>query len=322
MKAIVCFVALFAGIGLASASKADENPYRLTPLRFTQGVWWPGKAPGETGKIGEEKILPNKPGQRTVKRLTNVTRPILAVFRPDRAKDTGAALLIAPGGGYSILAWDLEGEEVAAWLNSIGVTGIVLKYRVPKRPDQPLHVPPLQDAQRALSLIRSKARDPKLRIDAKHIDMLGFSGDWGIDPNRIGMLGFSAGGHLTAAAATNFDKRAYEPKDDIDKISCRPDFIVMIYPGGIVEKGKLAPEIRVTSKTPPAFFAHAGNDPVPAENSVLMYMALKNAQVPAELHIYSSGGHGFGLRPSEHPCSTWPQRCAAWLRNQGVLKAK
>jgi acetyl esterase/lipase len=316
MKAVGCFVALFVGIGILPSSQADENPrspyvvgsHWFLYRNFTQDVWWPGKAPGETGKIGEEKILPDKPGQRTVKRLTNVTRPTLAVFRPEKGKDTGAAVLIAPGGGYSILAWDLEGEEVAAWLNSIGVTGIVLKYRVPKRADQPQHVPPLQDAQRALSLIRSKADDPY----------------WRIDPNRIGMLGFSAGGHLTAAAATNFDKRAYEPKDDIDKISCRPDFIMMIYPGGIVEKGnkELSPEIRVTSQTPPAFFAHAGNDPVPAENSILMYLALKKAKVPADLHIYSSGGHGFGLRRSEHPCSTWPQRCEEWMRTQGILKAR
>jgi acetyl esterase/lipase len=265
---------------------------------------WPGKPPGETGTIGAEKMLPDKPGQKKVKRLTNITRPTITVFRPDKARDTGTAVLIAPGGGYSILAWDLEGEEVAAWLNSIGVTGIVLKYRVPKRPDQPRRVPPLQDAQRAMSLVRSKATE------------------WRIDPGRIGMLGFSAGGHLTAATATNFDKRAYDTIDDIDKISCRPDFAVMIYPGGVVGKDKkdLAPEIRVSSAMPPAFFAHAGNDRVPAEKSVRLYLAMKNAKVPAELHIYASGGHGFGLRKSAEPCSTWPARCADWMRAQGLLK--
>jgi acetyl esterase/lipase len=317
--------ALFAGvvatIVLTSSGQADEkatdkkpdgwrllNPYTSMRFlrRFTQEVWWPGKAPGETSHIGKEKILPDKPGQKAVKRITNVTKPILAVFRPEKQKDTGVAVLIAPGGGYSILAWDLEGEEVAAWLNSVGVTGIVLKYRVPKRPDQARHVPPLQDAQRAISLVRSKAAD------------------WGIDPKRIGMLGFSAGAHLTAATATNFDKRAYEPRDNVDKVSCRPDFIVMIYPGGIVRKDikELSPEIRVSNQTPPAFFAHAANDPVPVENSVLMYLALKNAKVPADLHVYSTGGHGFGLRKSEQPCSTWPQRCEEWMRTQGFLKAK
>jgi acetyl esterase/lipase len=290
---------------LTSASHSDQKAIdKAAPERLTRDVW-PGKAPGETGKIGEEKILPDQPGQRTVKRITNVTRPTLTVFRPEKEKDTGAAVLIAPGGGYSILAWDLEGEEVAAWLNSIGVTGIVLKYRVPKRPDQPRNVPPLQDAQRALSLVRSNAAR------------------WGIDAKRIGMLGFSAGGHLTAAAATNFDRRAYEPIDDVDKVSCRPDFIVMIYPGAIVNKGnkELSPEIRVSSQTPPAFFAHAGNDPVPVENTIVMYQALKNAKVPADVHIYSSGGHGFGLRKSEHPCSTWPRRCEEWMRSQELLKA-
>jgi len=204
MRLFLYFVAFLATLGLAPGLHAGPEPFTLDV--------WPGKAPGETGAIGEEKVLADKPGQRTV-RVTNVSRPTLTVFRPDKAKDTGAAVLVAPGGGYSILAWDLEGEEVDAWFNSLGVTGIVLKYRVPKRPDQPRHVPPLQDAQRAMSLVRSKA------------------GEWGIDPKRIGMLGFSAGGHLTAAAATNFDKRAYEFLDDVDKVSCRPDFAVMIYPG-------------------------------------------------------------------------------------------
>jgi len=216
--------------------------------------------------------------------------------------------VICPGGGYNILAWDLEGEEVAAWLNSLGVTGIVLKYRVPRRPDQAKDKPPvgpLQDAQRAVSLVRSKAAE------------------WGIDPKRIGILGFSAGGHLTAAAAANFDRRAYDALDDVDRVSCRPDFAVLVYPGYLVEKGtdQLAPDIRVRKECPPAFFAHAADDGVPAENSVAMYRALRKAGVPAELHVYAAGGHGFGLRPSARPCSTWPQRCADWLRAQGFLKA-
>ncbi|HMF18262.1 MAG TPA: alpha/beta hydrolase [Gemmataceae bacterium] len=265
---------------------------------------WPGIAPGETGKIGPEKILDDKPGQRKVKRIANVSRPTITIYRPAKDKDTGAAVLIAPGGGYSILAWDLEGTEVADWLNSIGVTGIVLKYRVPKRADQPRHVPPLQDAQRAMSLIRSKAKE------------------WGIDSKRIGMLGFSAGGHLTASTATNFDKRAYDPIDDIDKASCRPDFAVLVYPAYLVDKSKtkLNPDIRVSGKTPPIFFAHAGDDPIEVENSVAMYLALKEAKVRSELHVYSAGGHGFGLRKSNMPCSTWPERCAAWFRQQGILK--
>jgi acetyl esterase/lipase len=268
---------------------------------------WPGKPPGETAQIGEEKILEDKPSKRPVKRLTNVSKPTITVFRPAPDKDTGAAVVICPGGGYHILAWDLEGEEVAAWLNSIGVTGIVLKYRVPRRPNQPKDKPPigpLQDAQRALSLVRSKAEE------------------WKLDPKRIGILGFSAGGHLAAAASTNFDKRAYDPVDQIDETNCRPDFAVLVYPAYLVadKKNELNPDIRVRKECPPTFFAHAGNDGVKAENSVLMYLALKRAGVPAELHVYASGGHGFGLRPSSEPCSTWPGSCAGWLKKQGFLK--
>ncbi|HEY7326744.1 MAG TPA: alpha/beta hydrolase [Gemmataceae bacterium] len=264
---------------------------------------WPGKVPGETKPIPEEKMEASK----GVKRISNVSKPTLSIFRPTKEKDTGAAVIICPGGGYNILAWDLEGEEVAAWLNSIGVTGIVLKYRVPRRPDQPQGKPPvgaLQDAQRALSLVRSNAKE------------------WKIDPNRIGILGFSAGGHLSAWASTNFDNRAYEPMDEIDKVSCRPDFAVLVYPGGVVPRGKedLSEEIRIRKDCPPMFFAHAGDDRVTPENSVRLYLALKRAGVPAELHIYASGGHGFGLRPSDKPCSTWPKSCEAWLRSQGLLK--
>ena len=266
---------------------------------------WPGKAPGETGSIGPEKVVDQKPGDKPIKILTNITRPTLTVFRPARDRDTGASVVICPGGGYNILAWDLEGEEVAAWLNSIGVTGILLKYRVPRREGTPRDRPPVQalmDAQRALSLVRSKA------------------GEWGIDPKRVGMLGFSAGGHLTAWTATRFDERAYSPIDDVDKVSCRPDFAVLIYPGGMDKKGdETSPIAHVSSTTPPTFLAHAGDDPVDCRNSLEMFLALKNAKVPAELHIYNSGGHGFGLRPSQHPCSTWPRRCEEWLRDRQVL---
>jgi acetyl esterase/lipase len=281
---------------VAGAARAADAP---KPLVLDV---WPGKPPGEAGPAGEE-IIKGKQGSRSV---TNVSRPTLTVFRPAKDKDTGAAVVIAPGGGYSVLAWDHEGLDVARWLNGIGVTGVLLKYRAPVRKDESRDEPsfrPLQDAQRAVSLVRSKA------------------GDWGLDPKRIGMLGFSAGGHLTALAATNFDKRGYGALDPVDNVSCRPDFVVLVYPGGVVPKGsdKLAPGVRVSKETPPAFFVHAGNDRVPAENSVLMYLALKHAGVPAELHIYAAGGHGFGMRPGVGPVSSWPQRCEDWLRQQGVL---
>jgi acetyl esterase/lipase len=270
---------------------------------------WPGKAPGETAEIGEEKDT-SKPGEGLVAgkpliRLGNVSKPTLAIYRPSKEKDTGAAVVIAPGGGYSILALDLEGSEVAEWLNTLGVTGIVLKYRVPTRASDPTHQLPLQDAQRAISVVRSRA------------------GEWGLDPSRIGLLGFSAGGHLAAATATNFDRRGYEALDDADKASCRPDFLVLVYPAYMVSKenpDRLATEVRVTKDTPPTFLVHAGNDPVTAESSALFFLALKRAKVPAELHIYPSGGHGYGLRKTDEPVTGWPVLCADWLRRTGVLK--
>src|SRR5437870_2907639 len=189
---------------------------------------WPGKAPEETGTIGAEKVVMSPKLSRKqvevteqTRMRTNVTAPTLTIYRPVKNKNTGTAMLICPGGGYWNLFWQLEGEEVAHWLNSIGVTGIILKYRVPRRPDEPKGEParrPLQDAQRAVSLVRSKARE------------------WGIDPQRIGTVGFSAGGHLALATATNFEKRSYNPIDDIDKVSCRPDFAILAYSGYLKAK--------------------------------------------------------------------------------------
>lgn len=277
---------------------------------------WPGAVPDESGNIGPERVrmspgLDRKQVEVTepTRMITDVTRPTLTICRPAKDKDTGTALLICPGGGYWNLYWELEGEEVAAWLNSIGVTGILLKYRVPRRPDEPQGEParrPLQDAQRAVSLVRSRAAE------------------WGIHPQRIGIVGFSAGGHLAIATATNFEKRTYEPVDDADRTSCRPDFAVAVYSGYLKAKDKdeLAPGLHVPAGTPPVFLAHGGADIIsPPENSVLMYLALKRAGVPAELHVYAATAHDFGVRKSELPCSTWTESCANWLRHQGFLPA-
>ena len=276
---------------------------------------WPGRAPDESGNIGEEKVrmspkLDRKQVEVTeqTRLVTNVTKPTLKIYRPAKEKDTGTAVLICPGGGYWDLYWQLEGEEVAVWLNSIGVTGIILKYRVPRRPDEVKGEParrPLQDAQRAVSLVRSKADK------------------WGIKPHQIGMVGFSAGGHLAIATATSFDRRTYKPIDEADKISCRPDFAIAVYSGYLKAKDKdqLAPGLRIPAGTPPIFLAHGGSDIIsPPEHSVLMYLALKKANIPAELHIYATAAHDFGVRKSDHPCSTWIQACATWLRYQGFLK--
>jgi len=276
---------------------------------------WPGKAPDEAGDVGPEKIrmspkLDRKQVEVTepTRLITAVTKPTISIYQPRSEKRTGTAILICPGGGYWDLYWQLEGEEVAAWLNSIGVTGIILKYRVPRRPDEPKGEParrPLQDAQRAISLVRSRAKE------------------WKIDPQRIGIIGFSAGGHLAIATATSFETRTYEPFDEADKINCRPDFAIPVYSGYLKAKDKdeLAPGLRIPAGTPPVFLAHGGEDIIsPPEHSVLMYLALKRAGVPAELHVYANTAHDFGVRTNSHPYSKWTESCAAWLRDQGFLK--
>jgi acetyl esterase/lipase len=288
MKTFALFAALVVCCGVVEAAVVEV---------------WPGEAPGEVGGVGEEMTLPPREGETPVRRLTNVTRPTLTIYQPPAEKHTGTSVVICPGGGYRILAIDKEGEEVAAWLNTLGVTGIVLKYRIPAREGQPKHQAPLQDAQRAISLVRTRAKE------------------WNLNPARIGILGFSAGGHLSATAATNHDKRHYAPIDAIDQASCRPDFAVLVYPAYLTDGNQLSPEIRVNESTPPVFFVHAGDDRISSENSIQMYLALKRHGIPAELHVYASGGHGFGLRPSAKPCSTWPTQCAAWLKSQGLVPA-
>jgi acetyl esterase/lipase len=264
---------------------------------------WPGTAPGEKGDIGEEKWQPTPKNENPpIRRLMNVTKPTIAVYPAPKDKNTGAAVLICPGGGYSILAMSHEGEDVAAWLNSIGVTGLILKYRVPARKGQPRYLAPLQDAQRAMSLARAKAKELE------------------INPERIGILGFSAGGNLSAIASTNSDQRAYELLDETDKVSCRPDFAVLIYPAWLVDdKGALIPELKVTPQTPPVFFAHAGDDKILAESSIQMHLALRKNKVATELHVFSDGGHGFGMRPIPHPIAGWPKLCEQWLRARKLI---
>jgi len=270
---------------------AQESKPDVIPL-------WPGQVPGETAPAGEDKIEKGS--------VVGVTRPTIAVYRPAKDKDTGAAIVVAPGGGYRVLAITHEGTDVAAWLTSIGVTAVLLRYRVPRRPDDAEDKLPLQDAQRAISVVRSKAAE------------------WGVDPARIGFLGFSAGGHLTANVSTNFDRRAYDAVDDADKASCRPDFAVLVYPGGILDKQdkeKLRDQIRVSKETPPSFLVVSTDDQGSAPGTVRLYLALRAAGVPAELHVYATGGHGYGMRKTDKPCASWPQRCEEWLRSRGLLKS-
>jgi acetyl esterase/lipase len=307
LLALVWTLFVSAAILCAAEAALAADPPLVVPL-------WPDKPPDENAPAGPERVhLSRQLDQSQVevteptRLITDVSTPTLTIYRPPREKDTRTAVLICPGGGYWDLYWQLEGEEVAGWLNSIGVTGIILKYRVPRHSDEPKGEParrPLQDAQRAVSLVRSKAAQ------------------WGIDPQRIGMVGFSAGGHLAIATATRFEKRSYAALDEIDQVSCRPDFAILAYPGylKVKDKDELSPGLEIPAGTPPVFLAHGGADLIsPPENSVVTYLALRRAGVPAELHVYANTAHDFGVRHSGKPCSTWTASCAAWLRQLGFL---
>ena len=271
---------------------------------------WPGPVPGDVGIDGQEKSrIYDSVLVSNTRLITNVTRPSLTVSLPPAGKNTGTAMLICPGGGYHDLFWELEGEEVVAWLNSQGMAGIILKYRCPRRPGDVKGVPPLGpllDAQRAISVVRSRAAE------------------WGIDPHRIGMVGFSAGGHLALATATGFHERSYPPIDAIDAVSCRPDFAVLCYSGYLKADGRdeIAAGIHIPADTPPVFLAHASDDSISeGAHSVIMYLALQRAGVPAELHVYATGEHDFGVRHNEKLPSSWPQLCLNWLRSRDLLSA-
>jgi acetyl esterase/lipase len=270
---------------------------------------WPGQPPGETKELPpetdqtkpEDKLIA---GRRIIK-LGNVSTPRLAVYRPPKEKDTGASVVICPGGGHSILAYDLEGTEVATWLNGLGVTGLVLKYRVPFRDPEKRWLAAVQDAQRAMSLARSKAAE------------------WGLDPKRIGMLGFSAGGQVAGLVSCFNEQRQYEPMDEVDKVSSRPDFAVLVYPGGLDEKDKpqLREEVKVRKDSPPMFFAHAFDDNVSVLNTLLLATELKKAGMSAEVHVFATGGHGYGLRHVDgQPVTDWPKSCEGWMKTMGFIK--
>jgi acetyl esterase/lipase len=260
---------------------------------------WPDEAPGASAAGAKEQWQDQK--------VTGVTDPTITVYRPAKAVDTGVAVIVCPGGGYQALMMSYEGEDVARWLNTVGVTGIVLKYRIATPADQPKWTLGVRDGQRAISLVRSKAKE------------------WGIQPDKIGVLGFSAGGHLAIAASCNFEKRTYEAIDEVDKVSCRPDFVVSVYPGGVVPKNanEVSAECKPTNTTPPTFIVMSHADRVGTENAALYYLALKRAGAPsAELHVYATGAHGIGIKPSDEPHGSWPTRCLEWLRGQKLLPAK
>ena len=268
---------------------------------------WPDGAPGVKGDAEGDK-------------------PTLTIYLPPQEKATGAAVVICPGGGYGALAVDHEGHQIAQWLNSFGVAGVIVKYRHSRSGAGYGHPAPIQDAQRAIKTVRSRAKE------------------WGVDPGRIGILGFSAGGHLASTAATHFSESFNEARDEIDRASARPDFAVLVYPviafgepfthtgsqrnllGADADKSlveKFSNEKQVTPQTPPTFLIHTWEDKgVPAENSIYFYLALREAKVPAEMHIFLKGPHGFGLGQKIEGTSAWPGLCEKWMERAGFLKGK
>jgi acetyl esterase/lipase len=271
---------------------------------------WPGQPPGETKELPPEvdttKPTDNLIDGRRLMRIGNVSTPTLTVYPAPADQATGASVVICPGGGHHILAWDLEGTEVAEWLNSIGVTAFVLKYRVPSRAEggnEPRWRAAVQDAQRALSLVRSRAKE------------------FAIDPERMGIMGFSAGGE-TALLVAVFEDRTYDHRDAAEEMPQRPAFAGLIYAAGVVDRETRVKHdyVKITTNTPPMFIVHTYDDFVPVENPLVIFQELKRAGVSAELHIYSEGGHGYGLRETHQPVTTWQHRMADWMRVKGWLK--
>jgi acetyl esterase/lipase len=275
---------------------------------------WPGAVPDARPVEGPEvaatvvdaKGKPRLVGGKPWVYVNRVSQPTMTIYSPV-GHNTGVAVVVFPGGGYNILAIDLEGTEVCNWLTARGITCVLLKYRVPCAKVGPYRECPtaLQDAQRAVGLVRFRA------------------GEWHVDPRKIGVLGFSAGGHMVAALSTHFEKRLYPPVDQADNESCRPDFAVALYPGHLADPASgyvLNPDIQVTRRTPPTFVLQAENDPVdPVENSLAYYRALRKAGVSAEIHVFATGGHAFGLRPTAAPITRWPALVETWLHTIGML---
>jgi len=307
-----CYVLLIFGCVSVQANIWQPSP------GHAQVSIWPGAIPDaqKVAKSEEMRIVTDPlVAGKSWAMVGPVAQPTMTVYSP-KGKNTGAAVVVFPGGGYWILAMDLEGTEVCDWLTSRGITCVLLKYRVPGEgldgkglgpragpyPDSPIA---LEDAQRTVGLVRFHAAD------------------WHIDPHKIGVLGFSAGGHLVAAISTHFKQRLYKAVDAADKKSCRPDFAIILYPGHLwIEDNKfdLNPNVPVTHQTPPTFLLQAEDDHVDSVNdSLAYYIALKNAGVPVEMHLYAHGGHAFGLRRTKFPITAWPQLVETWLGTIRVI---
>jgi acetyl esterase/lipase len=252
---------------------------------------WPGKVPGEL----KEKLPPSLDASRNdnVLRFSEITNPAIEVWLPDQATKNRSAVIVCPGGGYKILAYDKEGTEIAAWLNKLGYTALVLQYRIPDKKEGAL-----QDVQRALRIVRSNSKK------------------WNIDPDKIGLIGFSAGGSLSARASTLFRKKTYSPVDKADSLSCRPSFAMLIYPA-YLDHGPdltLTTELELSKEVPPVFIFQTADDPN-GNSALVMAAALRNAKLPVEMHLLSAGGHGYGLRPGKTAAEAWPLLAEKWLKN-------
>lgn len=308
---------LAVAIGVTASAGMGQKAAWEPSAGHQQIAIWPNGVPGAQGLGAQEpgaaevdtttakdNLIAGKP----LIRLGNVSTPTITLYKPEKPVSQPApAVVVFPGGGYSILAIDLEGTEVCDWLNSAGIACVLLKYRVPDSGPYPKSPAALQDAQRAVGLVREHAAE------------------WGIDAQRVGVLGFSAGGHLAAALSTHFDRRLYDRVDAADDLGCRPDFAVVIYPGylALAEKNMEAnPEIRPTDKTPPTIIVQAEDDPVHVENATTYFLQLKQAKVPAELHVYAEGGHGYGLRRTNLPVTAWPELVETWMRTIKVLPGR
>jgi acetyl esterase/lipase len=270
---------------------------------------WPSTPPGAPNvAAGQQEHDTTKPtdnmiaGKR-VARIGFVNKPTLAFYPAPPGKNTGATVVVFPGGSYQILAYDLEGTEVCDWLNSIGVNCALVKYRVPNAGPFPKYTQDLADAQRAVRIVRQRASE------------------WQLDPNRVGVLGFSAGGNLVAVLGAHAADAIYPAIDDADKLNARPDFTLLIYPGNLDQEENplvLRPEVKPVAFTPPSFLIQAEDDPVKVENAWAYYEALKQANIPAEMHLFANGGHGYGLRPTKLPVTHWPDLAATWLHTLGI----
>jgi acetyl esterase/lipase len=267
---------------------------------------YPAKAPGETGQLLVESsdTSGRKVAGETVNRVTNVSSPAITIYRPAEELSCNTAVIVCPGGGYNILAYDLEGEEVCDWLNRMGITAVLLKYRVPRREGLEKHTAPLQDAQRAVSYVRSLSDELNIKSD------------------KIGIMGFSAGAHLSVMTSTSFDNRTYQAIDERDNFSPRPDFCLLVYPAYLDGENitSLSPEIKIKSNTPPTFITQAQDDNTFINSSLAYYYALKETNIPVTMHLYDKGGHGFGIRDTKADANEWPDRAETWLRNLNFIK--